>query len=75
MSQGPTTHLHAAIGCHQLVLEQRVPQAQLCQVCQQVLVDHSELATQHTPAGQDDTQPLSAHGVQPKEVHSDHRTP
>jgi hypothetical protein len=40
-----------------------------------VLVDHSELATQHTPAGQDDTQPLSAHGVQPKEVHSDHRTP
>jgi hypothetical protein len=42
-----TTHLHAAVCCHQLVLQQRVPQAQLRQVGQQVLVHDRELPAQH----------------------------
>lgn len=42
------TCLHAAVGCHQLVLQLWAPQPQPAEVVQQVLVDHGELTTQHT---------------------------
>ena len=45
------THLHAAVCRHDLVLHVRVPQAQPCEVVQQVLVHHNKLAWRQ--AGED----------------------
>lgn len=47
----PLAHLHAAIGRHQLVLKERVPQPQDGEVVEQVLVHNSELAWKRRAPG------------------------
>ncbi len=43
------SHLHTAIGSDKLILQVWVPEPQLGQVLQQMLVDDCELAAQHSP--------------------------